>query len=81
MKPVGSERLQYPVLLFKIVVFIQGRSNAAKKAVLITDGPSNLNSYLTLPNAQQLRNIGTDVVAVGVGPNVDQTELQVSIYA
>ena len=73
--------LQYPVILFKVIIFIQGRSNAVKKAILITDGPSNLNSYLTLPNAQQLRNIGADIVAVGVGPNVDQTELQVSIYA
>ena len=50
-----------------------------KKAILITDGPSNTDRQLTLPNAQQLKNIGTDIVAVAVGPNVDQTELQVSI--
>ena len=50
-----------------------------KKAILITDGPSNTDRQLTLPNAQQLRNIGAEIVAVGVDRNVDQTELQVSI--
>ncbi len=58
----------------------QGRPNTVKKAVLITDGPSNRNSYLTLPNAQTLRNAGVEIVAVGVGPNVDSTELQVSFH-
>ena len=53
-----------------------GRSNAAKRAILVTDGPSNRDSFNTLPNAQQLRNIGTEIIAVGVGPNADQTELQ-----
>ena len=62
----------------KYLFCFQGRSNAAKKAVLITDGPSNRDSYLTIPVAQQLRNIGADVVAVAVGPYVDQFELQVS---
>ena len=38
-----------------------------------------MDSKLTLPNAQQLRNIGAEIVAVGVGSNVDQIELQVSI--
>ena len=49
-----------------------------KKAVLVTDGPSNRDSYLTLPNAQQLRNVPAHITAVGVGGNVDQTELTVS---
>ena len=53
-----------------------------KKAVLVTDGPSNRDSYLTLPNAQQLKNIPAQITAVGVGSNVDQNELQVSeIYS
>ena len=52
-----------------------------KKAILITDGPSNTDRQLTLPNAQQLRNVGAEMIAVGVGRNVDQTELQVSIVS
>ena len=34
-----------------------------------------MDRQLTLPNAQQLRNIGAEIVAVAIGPNVDQTEL------
>ena len=57
--------------------FLQGRQNAPNKAILVTDGPSNQDSYLTLPNAQTLRNSNTEIIAVAIGGNVDQTELQV----
>ena len=61
--------------------FAQGRQNAPNKAILVTDGPSNQNSYMTLPNAQTLRNSNTEIIAVAVGSNVDQTEMEVKLYS
>ncbi len=44
----------------------------------MTDGPSNRDAFRTLPNAQAVRAVA-EIVAVGVGNNVVDTELVVGI--
>ncbi|KAI0225936.1 Zinc metalloproteinase dpy-31 [Lamellibrachia satsuma] len=52
------------------------RSNAPNVAVLITDGPSNKDSWQTVPNAESARNAGIKIFAVGVGSQVDPVEMK-----
>ncbi|KAL3859113.1 hypothetical protein ACJMK2_009345 [Sinanodonta woodiana] len=50
------------------------RSNAAKIAIVITDGESD-NSQATLSEAQKLRDIGVTIFSIGVGSGPTMTEL------
>ena len=50
------------------------RPNAPNILVVITDGQS-ANRKATLQQATELHNLGVNVLAVGVGDSVDQTEL------
>ncbi|KAH3775135.1 hypothetical protein DPMN_176532, partial [Dreissena polymorpha] len=50
------------------------RADAPNIAIVVTDGRSG-DRVLTTSEAQKLRNQGVQVFAVGVGPNVDTTEL------
>ena len=52
------------------------RSNAPNVAVLITDGPSNRNSWQTVPNAESARNAGINIFVIGVGWEVDSFEMK-----
>ena len=49
------------------------RPKASNRAVLITDGPSNVRPRRTVPEAQQLRAAGVELLAIGVRWN--ETEL------
>ena len=42
-----------------------GREDAAKIAVLLTDGRSNIDSELTIPEAENAKNEGIDIYVVG----------------
>ncbi len=55
----------------------QGRANAQKRALLITDGPSNFNSFMTPTSAHALRSLPAKVAAVGIGRAIVLSELQV----
>ena len=50
------------------------RPNAPNILVVVTDGQSN-DQTATLQQATELHNLGVNVLAVGVGDSVDQTEL------
>ena len=52
------------------------RSNAPNVAVLITDGPSNKDSWQTVPNAESARNAGINIFVIGVGSEVDPVEMK-----
>ena len=52
------------------------RSNAPNVAVLITDGPSNKNSWQTVPTAESARNAGINIFVIGVGSQVDPVEMK-----
>ena len=51
------------------------RSDAPNVCIVITDGPSNKDRERTVPDAAAAREAGISIFAVGVGPEVDQTEL------
>ena len=50
------------------------RPSAPNILVVVTDGQSN-DQTATLQQATELHNLGVNVLAVGVGDSVDQTEL------
>ena len=52
------------------------RSNAPNVAVLITDGPSNKDSWETVPNAESARNADINIFVIGVGSGIDPIELK-----
>ncbi|KAK2188834.1 hypothetical protein NP493_122g04004 [Ridgeia piscesae] len=52
------------------------RSNVPNVAVLITDGPSNKNSWQTVPNAESARNAGINIFVIGVGSGIDPIEMK-----
>jgi len=52
------------------------RSDAPNVAVLITDGPSNKNSWQTVPNAKAARNADINIFVIGVGLEVDPFEMK-----
>jgi len=43
------------------------RDDAANVAIVITDGVSNINARRTIPEAEQSRDIGIKIYAVGIG--------------
>ena len=43
--------------------------------LMITNGPSNRDMERTVPEGELARNAGIDVIVVGVGNSVNQTEL------
>ena len=47
-----------------------------KVVVVITDGASNINASLTVPNAMEIKYRGISVVSVGIGDELNQTELE-----
>ncbi|KAJ8309545.1 hypothetical protein KUTeg_014419 [Tegillarca granosa] len=51
------------------------RPEAKKIAIVMTDGKSDSRSF-TLQEATQLKNLNVTVLAIGIGTNVDQSELQ-----
>ena len=52
------------------------RSNAPNVAVLITDGPSNKDSWQTVPAAEAARNAGINIFVIGVGSDIDPMEMK-----
>ena len=52
------------------------RSNAPNVAVLITDGPSNKDSWQTVPNAESARNASITIFVIGAGRGVDPVEME-----
>jgi len=52
------------------------RQDAAKVAVIVTDGEDNIDQGFTLGNAQALKNSGVTIVTVGVGSVTDVTRLK-----
>ena len=43
------------------------RSDAPNVAIVITDGVSNINSRRTIPEAEESRDVGIHIYAVGIG--------------
>lgn len=43
--------------------------------LLITDGRSNIDRHLTIPNAEELKKMGVDIYVVAVGSNIDIVEI------
>ena len=52
------------------------RSSASKKVLLLTDGQSNVDETLTIPNAQKLKNIGVDIYVIAVGNSIPLKGIQ-----
>lgn len=56
--------------------FSAGWRVASRKVVLlITDGRSNIDRHLTIPNAEELKKMGVDIYVVAVGSNIDIVEI------
>lgn len=51
------------------------RVGSRKVVLLITDGQSNKDRHLTIPNAEELKKIGVDIYVVAVGSNLDIVEI------
>jgi Mg-chelatase subunit ChlD len=47
----------------------------SKVVIVITDGGSNVNASLTIPNANKIKARGFSVFSVGVGSGVNQVDL------
>ena len=47
------------------------RANTRKVVLLVTDGQSNINRHLTIPNANKLKNMGVEIYVVAVGPTIN----------
>ena len=59
-------------------MFVSGngdRSGVNNVLMLLTDGRSNVSPEETIPQANEARNRGIRVMAVGVGPRVDRAEI------
>ena len=54
-----------------ILLVLGGRHNARKVVLLVTDGQSNRKTHLTIPNADELKNIGVAIYVVAVGSNIN----------
>lgn len=48
------------------------RPNAPNVAVVVTDGASNRDQNLTIPNAVDAHRQGITMFAIGIGPNVNR---------
>ena len=48
----------------------------AKVVIVLTDGGSNVNAQLTIPNANKIKQRGFSVVSVGIGNGIVQAELE-----
>ena len=53
-----------------ILFVLGGRHNARKIVLLVTDGQSNKQTHLTIPNADNLKNMGVAIYVVAVGSNI-----------
>lgn len=51
------------------------RFGSRKVVLLITDGQSNVDRHLTIPNAEELKKIGVDIYVVAVGSKLDIVEI------
>ena len=76
---VGFPVLKVTVLTQKTVnllPFIQGRRDYSRKVViLVTDGQSNVQTHLTIPNAKALKDSGVKIYVVVFGayiPGIDE---------
>ena len=47
------------------------RDKAKKIVFLVTDGHSNVDEHLTIPKADELKNIGVQIFVVAVGSYID----------
>ena len=54
-----------------ILPVLGGRDNARKVVLLVTDGQSNKQKDLTIPNADELKNMGVAIYVVAVGSHID----------
>ena len=52
------------------------RPNVPNLAIVITDGKSTFDSGRTIPYAEDLRQDGVDIIAVGITNSVDERELR-----
>ena len=50
-----------------ILLVLGGRVSSEKKVLLITDGQSNIQKQLTIPKANNLKNMGVEIYVVAVG--------------
>ncbi|KAI0232634.1 hypothetical protein LSAT2_017058, partial [Lamellibrachia satsuma] len=52
------------------------RDYVTQIAILLTDGKSNLQSSDTIPNAQLAADAGFEIFTIGVGADIDRTEIE-----
>ena len=50
-----------------ILLVLGGRVSSRKVVVLITDGQSSIDKHLTVPKANNLKNMGVEIFVVAVG--------------
>ena len=50
-----------------ILLVLGGRVSSEKKVFVITDGQSNIQKQLTIPKANNLKNMGVEISVVAVG--------------
>ncbi|CAD5123379.1 DgyrCDS11735 [Dimorphilus gyrociliatus] len=56
------------------------RKDVANIGVLITDGPSNKDIELTVPEARRCQNDNIDLITIGIGPGVNKSEIDSITY-
>ena len=52
------------------------RPNARRLGIVMTDGMSNVNHELTIPNAQQAQNMNITMYCIGISQSIDPVEIQ-----
>jgi hypothetical protein len=48
----------------------------SKVVIVLTDGASNVNAAMTIPNANKIKNRGINIISVGIGNQLNQQELE-----
>jgi len=48
----------------------------SKVVIVVTDGASNVNPAMTIPNANKIKNRGINIISVGIGNKLNQQELE-----
>ena len=66
------------VLLEAKALFLEARPRAKKVLVIIADDRSDSRSWKIKSSAQELEENEVDIIPVGIGPNVDMTQLVVT---
>ena len=60
------------VIAFRLIFLLKGRRSSphSKWVFLVTDGKSNVDSHLTIPNADALKANGVKIFVVAVGNSI-----------